>query len=391
MVSIPVELQMPLIEKPFERWRYNWDKKAVLYPILMGCATCLWRVWFWNEVGETTWRVMVGFWVMWCLLYWRSCRDPGWVTEKNYDKYMLIYGADAEGEIARSEVSEGTLNRVARFDHHNVFLGLDVGRENHISYHLFLAFSALWGITVFLVSLQYYAYQTEWSRPSYVPPGAWEMFLILALFVEGYCRTMIFFYSVFSVGCRYLLSLDHWLLLSYEFSKANFIWGLYYIPVFIGCMLAWYAFAYTSVFCLHGFLMASWNMTLNEACKISRRIAVPNEKFRSLSGLFFLLWSDVVGAMGSVVYFKSLKVLQPGDAAPDGFLVLDRSHGFWDMWGTLPCPSSKFSKGTAMANIKDIWSTAPLSKSTSRSHSAAQHIPLENPLSEVVVHDSTLV
>eukprot|EP01064_Diplonema_japonicum_P001611 TRINITY_DN1106_c0_g1_i3.p1 TRINITY_DN1106_c0_g1~~TRINITY_DN1106_c0_g1_i3.p1 ORF type:complete len:395 (+),score=74.30 TRINITY_DN1106_c0_g1_i3:64-1248(+) len=389
MKNAPVEL--PMLTRPIERRKRNWDARAVWMPLAVGGIAMVWGVWFYNEVSEADKRMMMVFWAVWSLLFMLSCRDPGWITEQNHGKYASMFGIDSDGEVLRSEVSEGTLNRVARFDHHNTYFGMDVGKENYIIYHIFLLWGAAWGLAIFLTSLQYFAYQEDWHRPVFIPPFIWEGCLLSILAVQGYFRFLTFIYSIFCVGVRYLLGLDHWLLLTYAFSKANLLWGLYYTPIFIGCVLTWYLFGYSFIFVMHAFLMAACNMTLAESNVVVQGAAVPADKFASISGLLYMLWSDVVGAVGSMPYYRGIKVAKPGEV-PEGYFLLDKNNGFWDMWGTLPCSFSKKSKNTLWANIKEIWNPSPPHPASSLRSQSAKRVFEENDetVPEVVVHDPKL-
>eukprot|EP00659_Diplonema_papillatum_P011675 gene11675-18001_t len=332
--------------------------------VLMGFG--LWRGWFHEEITDEEERMMLTFFGVWLAALFYMSRDPGWINSSNVDVYLKMWGDEESVQRqvcshtglpkpARSALSKGTLQLVARFDHHNQWIGVDVGLKNYISYHVFMAITCMWCFAIWTTTMNIYADQVNWTphRPWWFPIIAWELFLLAWLAGELYCRFFIFLYSIGSLAVRHFFG-EFSFLLSLAFTIKNVSFGLYYVPVLIGCALAYYCFGYTLIVLVHAFFMTASNMTVHEEMVLCEHIAVLRSTWNSMTGLVFLVWTEIVGGFMSVVLFERVEVVDSEENVPEGYILLHNT-GFWSAFGTLPTMYSQYDLGTVKANFLELW------------------------------------
>ena len=291
-------------------------------------------MWFYYIAEGRAEQVVFGLTALWTVLVMNACRDPGWIDEKNVDRYKDAFGEDQNGMVKRAYKSPHSERFVARFDHWFFFFGYDVGALNHIAHHAVIVVSGVIFIVMWFLTIWFYGEMTEWKRWWFCPPIVWEFALLTEYIVEVYLRSLALVFSGASWAVRWYFGDYSWLITE-AWAKGNFIWLLYYAPVLLGLLLSYYGMGYCFLFSYHAFLMACGNMTVTEEEELMQKTAIHEETWSSVKGLHFLVWGEIVSVFTRLGTYKDVVILEEGGELPEGFTVLSKDGKWWDGYGTV--------------------------------------------------------
>eukprot|EP01063_Lacrimia_lanifica_P002722 TRINITY_DN11458_c0_g1_i1.p1 TRINITY_DN11458_c0_g1~~TRINITY_DN11458_c0_g1_i1.p1 ORF type:complete len:422 (+),score=115.38 TRINITY_DN11458_c0_g1_i1:83-1348(+) len=335
---------------------------AYLFKIVLAAWICgaLYAFWFAPYLTtEEIERIALTFFV-WHLLLLCATKDPGYVTEANAGYYEALYGLDDKGDIRRSGVSlANPQRRVARYDHSNFFLGVDVGAGNYFWFNAWMWWTVFavcyaWYLGVWVLAGSRDLYS---NRPGYFPPLLWELCVMFALCVECYLRIVAYgLYSLFCAAWRAMF-FDHPYFVTKADAWDNLLWLVFYGPGSMGVTLMYYGAGYLFLFVLECFCAATGNLTLQEERLWLKKTVITRAFFRSMTGLMFVMNQEVVGALAGQDLYTEMCVYDPlTEQKPEGTHYCDTTPWrLFNLGGTLPSDPSPNDLGSRCRNLYAMY------------------------------------
>eukprot|EP01060_Flectonema_neradi_P036105 TRINITY_DN6868_c3_g1_i1.p1 TRINITY_DN6868_c3_g1~~TRINITY_DN6868_c3_g1_i1.p1 ORF type:complete len:361 (+),score=31.14 TRINITY_DN6868_c3_g1_i1:23-1084(+) len=347
--------------------------RVVQLALLVTLATSLWVYLLKDEFSDRVHQLMIVMLLVFMRLLYKTSRNPGVTTTENEDPYG--YGVKGTNYCeqcgathpARTYCSPATKKCITRFDHHNPLLRVDVGLLNHLSYYSLLLWSSVWLFLIwfFTVKAFYNQHDPDLFLFKYIPtiPVLSEIITMVYMVVEVWARFTFFLYSCACLPVRYGYYENKdvpWFITTSEVTETQLFWGLYYVPMAISVVVAWYSMVGIFVFIAHAGILASSNMTIEEEVRAVSLPAIPEDRWRRLSSILVGLWTEVIAVMTTHRMYRLLHVY--GEEAPAGYVVLDTSTGIRNAFGTIPTHLSKYDLGSVKENLLELWNCKRVEK-----------------------------
>ena len=345
------------------------SRGCVQLAILVTVLTGIWIFLFKDELSERVHYLMGGMLLVFLRLLYKTAGNPGVVISTTGKDDPHGYGIEGTNyceqcgatHSARTYCSPGTKRCITRFDHHNPLLKIDVGLCNHVSYYSMLAWSVLWCFLIwyFTLNVFYSQHDTSVFLFSYVPriPLLKEFCCMVYMMIEAWVRFTFFLYTLGCLPIRYGYYQNKdvpWFMTTADDTETQFMWGIYYVPMALSIVAAWYTMAGLSVFITHAVILAGSNMTIEEEVRATAMAAIAETRWRQFSSILFGIWTEVVAVMTTHRLYRFLHVYDGED--PTGYAILNTSNGLRDAFGTIPTHLSKYDQGSFSSNIWEIWS-----------------------------------